>query len=360
MSVDPDSGAEALAEQVRRAAAERTPLSIRGSGCKAFYGRSAPEQAQMLDTHEQRGIISYEPTELVITAAAGTPLREIETTLAEGGQRLGFEPPHFGPDATLGGAIACGLSGPARPYTGSARDFVLGVRLINGAGEILRFGGQVIKNVAGYDLSRLMAGSLGTLGVLLEVSLKVLPRPGAERTLVQVASETEAIERFNALAGKPHPLSGAVWDGEALYLRLSGAASAVASAVERIGGDILPQRQAESFWTGLREQTHSFFATEEPLWRLSVPPASGPLGLPGRSLLDWGGAQRWLVSDLPPESVFAAARALGGHATLFRNGDRRGEVFQPLDPALLQLHRRLKASLDPHGILNPGRLYAEL
>jgi glycolate oxidase FAD binding subunit len=360
MDTDLDRGAETLAEKVRQAAADRTPLIINGSGSKAFYGRSTPGQARMLDVTGQNGIVSYEPTELVITAAAGTPLREIEATLAEGGQRLGFEPPHFGPEATLGGTIACGLSGPVRPYTGAARDFVLGVRIINGAGEILRFGGQVMKNVAGYDLSRLMAGSLGTLGVLLEVSLKVLPRPGAERTLVQAAGETEAIERFNTWAGRSYPLSGAVWDGEALYLRLSGADSAVASAVERIGGDTLPQRQAGSFWTGVREQTHSFFATDAPLWRLSVPPASGPLELPGRGLLDWGGAQRWLASDLPAESVFAAARALGGHATLFRNGDRRGKVFQPLQPALLQLHRRLKTSLDPQGILNPGRLYSEL
>lgn len=349
-----------LAERVRTATAERTALHIRGSGSKTFYGRSTDDAAQPLDLAEYQGIIAYEPTELVVTAAAGTTLETLNAALVGGGQMLGFEPPQFGPGATLGGTVACGLSGPSRPWTGSVRDFVLGVKLINGKGEILRFGGQVMKNVAGYDVSRLLTGSLGTLGVLLEVSLRVLPRPGAERTLVQDADPAEAIERLAGWADKPYPLSGAVCDGERLYLRLSGSASGVSAAAETLGGDTLPDEQAWVFWNDLREQRLDFFAGDTPLWRLSLPPATPPLDLPGARLLDWGGAQRWLRSDADPDTVFAAARTAGGHATLFRGGDRTGAVFQPLDPALMTLHRRLKTSFDPAGIFNPGRLYPEI
>ncbi len=349
----------ALAERVKQAAADRTPVVIQGSGSKGFYGRAVASDGETISTRGYQGVLSHEPTELVITAAAGTPLRELETALAERGQMLGFEPPHFGDAATIGGTIGCGLSGPRRPFSGAARDFVLGIRMINGKGEILRFGGQVMKNVAGYDLSRLLTGSLGTLGIILEISLKVLPRPAMERTLVQPASEAQAIERFNTWAGRPYPLSAATWEGGALYLRLSGAASAVAEAAARLGGDPLPQPQADAFWHGLREQQLTFFDADLPLWRLSLPPATAPLGLPGASLIDWGGAQRWLASDLAAETVFSAAAAAGGHATLFRGGDRNGSVFQPLPEPLVRLHRNLKASLDPAGIFNRGRLYPD-
>ncbi|MDX1605712.1 MAG: glycolate oxidase subunit GlcE [Candidatus Competibacterales bacterium] len=355
-----ESALRDLAEQVARAASAQTPLALQGGGSKTFYGRAPDPELTPLDVTGPRGVVQYEPTEMVITAAAGTPLDEIERTLAERGQMLGFEPPHFGPGATLGGAIACGLSGPSRPYTGSARDFVLGVRLINGQGQVLRFGGQVIKNVAGYDLSRLVTGSLGTLGVLLEVSLKVQPRPAVNRTLVQPATAAEAIERFNRWAGRPYPVNGAACDGEQLYLRLAGAASGVEAAARALGGDPLPEAQAETFWHALREQTLPFFAGEQPLWRLSLAPASDQPELPGSWLIDWGGAQRWLRTEADPETVFAAARRAGGHAVLFRGGDRRDTVFQPLDPVTLKLHQRLKASLDPAGILNPGRLYPEV
>lgn len=356
----PDTGlARELAEQVRQAAKATTPLAIQGSGSKAFYGRTVSEAARPLTVSGYRGVVSYEPTELVITAAAGTPLHELEAVLAECKQMLGFEPPYFAPGATLGGTIACGLSGPRRPYTGAARDFVLGVKLINGKGEILRFGGQVIKNVAGYDVSRLVTGSLGTLGVILEVSLKVLPRPTSEQTLVQTTREADAIERFNRWAACPYPLSAAAWDGKALYLRLSGAASAVAEAAEQLGGDHLPEPQAAEFWHGLREHQLAFFDTGQPLWRLSLPPASKPLALPGATFIDWGGAQRWLATDAAADTVFAAAAAAAGHATLFRGGDRQGPVFQPLGPTLARLHRNIKASLDPAGVFNPGRLYPD-
>ncbi|MEZ5590966.1 MAG: glycolate oxidase subunit GlcE [Gammaproteobacteria bacterium] len=248
--------AQQLSEQVQAAAAERTPLSIQGGASKSFYGRRDASNHPVLTLADYQGVISFEPTELTVTAAAGTPLVALEQTLAESNQQLPFEPPHFGPDATLGGTIACGLSGPARPYTGSARDFVLGMKIINGRGEILNFGGQVMKNVAGYDVSRLLTGSLGTLGVILEVSLKVLPRPAQELTLTQSCDEAEAIDRFSRWAGKPYPISAAAYFDGTLYLRLAGAASAVTAAQASIGGDILAD--GATFWQALREQELAF------------------------------------------------------------------------------------------------------
>lgn len=355
-----DSQALALAEQIGAAAATGTPIAIQGSSSKAFYGRHTGDALQALDMTPYQGIVSYEPTELVVTVAAGTPLETLDAALAEGGQYLGFEPPRFGPGATVGGTVACGLAGPNRPYTGSVRDFILGVKMINGQGEILRFGGQVIKNVAGYDISRLMAGSLGTLGVILEVSLRLLPRPAAHCTLVHNAAETTAIKRIAQWARHPYPLSGAVCDGERLYIRLSGSASGVAAAANDIGGDTLDEAEAQTFWDDLREQRLAFFAGDAPLWRLSLPPATAPLNLPGEWLLDWGGAQRWLRSTADSYTIFDAAKAAGGHASMFRGGDRSGTVFQPLDPPLLTLHQRLKNRFDPAGIFNPGRFYPDL
>lgn len=352
--MDADQSLE-LQARVREASASQTALQIRGGGSKHFYGREASGEILALGGH--CGIVNYQPTELVLSARAGTPLVEIEALLAEHGQFLPFEPPHFGPGATLGGAIASGLSGPRRPYTGSARDFVLGVKIINGQGEILRFGGEVMKNVAGFDVARLMAGALGTLGVLLEVSLKVLPRPALEETLIFDYDPARAISEANRWAGQPLPLAGAVHDGERLYLRLSGSVAGVRAAQARLGGE--PLADGAAFWQAIREQQHDFFAGDTPLWRLSVPPAAPLLDLPGRWLIDWGGAQRWLRTDLPAAAMQDAAREAGGHASGFRGGERRGEVFQPLPPALAALHRRLKAAFDPAGILNPGRLYAD-
>ena len=353
--------AQQLSEQVQAAATERTPLSIQGGASKTFYGRRDASNHPVLTLTDYQGVISFEPTELTVTAAAGTPLVALEQTLAERNQQLPFEPPHFGPDATLGGTIACGLSGPARPYTGSARDFVLGMKIINGRGEIINFGGQVMKNVAGYDVSRLLTGSLGTLGVILEVSLKVLPRPAQELTLTQSCDEEQAIDRFSRWAGKPYPISAAAYYDGTLYLRLAGAASAVTAAQTSIGGDILAD--GPTFWQALREQELDFFRTGltagQGLWRLSIPPATAPLRLPGTTLLDWGGAQRWLFTELSAEAVFAAAKSLGGQAQLFRGGDRTDTVFQPLPAVVMQLHRNLKQSFDPHGVLNPGRMYPE-
>ncbi len=346
---------EALLERVRQALDSGRPLAIEGGGTKAFYGRVPRGEPLSLAGHA--GVVNYEPRELVLTARAGTPLAEIEDLLAEEGQMLAFEPPRFGAAATLGGAVAAGLSGPRRPWAGAARDFVLGVKMINGRGEVLRFGGEVMKNVAGYDLSRLQCGALGTLGVLLEVSLKVLPRPEEELTLVQVAQPEEALERMNRLAGRPLPLSGACFDGLHLHLRLSGTPTAVAAGRRRLGGEVL--EKGASFWASVKEQRHPFFDDPRPLWRLSLPSTAPWFELPGKQLVEWGGALRWFRSDAPAEQVRARAESLGGSATLFRDGDREAP-FHPLPAPLLALHRRLKAAFDPRGIFNPGRLYPEL
>ncbi|MFL6647200.1 MAG: glycolate oxidase subunit GlcE [Sulfurifustaceae bacterium] len=347
--MDADRSAE-IAEVVR-AAARENPLQIVGSGSKSFYGRAA--RGQPLRVADHRGILAHEPTELVLTARAGTPLREIEATLAESNQMLGFEPPYFADTATLGGTIACGFSGPRRPYAGSARDFVLGTRIINGKGEILSFGGQVMKNVAGYDVSRLMVGALGTLGVLLDVSLKVLPRPEHEITLTFTLQTPRAIERMNTWAAAPLPLSAACHWKDTLYLRLAGSEEALRAARTKLGGDEHPN--GTTFWRALREHQLDFFADDNSLWRLSVPPASAPLPLAGSWLIDWGGAQRWLKTSARATDVWEAAARAGGHATLFRGGDRAGEVFHPLARPLAQLHSRLKRALDPATVLNPGR-----
>lgn len=345
-----------LQDAVGAAARNGTPLRIVGGESKAFYGRTAI--GTPLDVSGHGGIISYQPTELVVTARAGTPLRVLEATLAEHGQMLAFEPPHFGAGATLGGTIACGLSGPRRPYSGAARDFVLGVTVITGKGERLRFGGEVMKNVAGYDVARLMSGALGTLGLLLDVSLKVLPQPTAEITVTQEELDaTQVLHLMNRWAGRPLPLSAACYDGDRLFLRLSGTPRSVADAREKLGGETLAE--GDEFWRRLNEHRHGFFAGPTPLWRVSVSPTAPPLDLPGKTLIDWGGAQRWVKTDAPAALIRTAAERAGGHAMLFRGGERDGEVFHPLPGPLAALQRKLKQAFDPQGVLNPGRMYRD-
>jgi glycolate oxidase FAD binding subunit len=342
---------EALQDRIRQAAERKAPLRLRGGGSKDFYGNEP--RGELLDTRGYAGIVSYEPTELVVTARCGTPLAELEKTLERSGQCLPFEPPHFGPEATLGGCVATGLSGPRRASAGALRDFVLGVKLVDGRGRELAFGGQVMKNVAGYDVARLSAGSLGTLGLIAEVSLKVLPSPACELSLELEMSEAAALERMNLWAGQPLPISATAWHASRLCVRLSGAEPAVRGGAAKIGGERV---EAGSLWNEVREHRHAFFDGPEPLWRVVVPSVCPPLGASGDSLIEWGGALRWLRG--------ADARALAakadGHATLFRARGKRESVFAALDPVAMALHRRLKAAFDPAGILNPGRLYAEL
>lgn len=341
---------------IRQAAARREPLQIRGSGSKDFYGGAL--LGTPMDVSAYRGVVAYEPQELVLTARAGTPLAEIEQLLGANGQMLPFEPPHFGPGATLGGCVATGLSGPRRAYAGSVRDFVLGVRLLDGQGQDLRFGGQVMKNVAGYDVSRLLAGSLGTLGVMLEISLKVLPRPAQSATLRFDLDQASAIESMNRWAGQPLPLSAASWQDDTLSIRLEGAASAVKAACGSLGGDSVPD--AGTFWQNLREHGAACFDTGQPLWRLSLPSTAPQLKLSGTTLIEWGGAQRWVATDEAASTVRKVAESAGGQATLFRCDDKRAGVFHPLPEPLFALHRRVKQTFDPAGIFNPGRLYADL
>lgn len=348
-------------EEFRARILERKPLRLRGGGSKDFYGGALV--GEVLDTRGYSGIVGYEPTELVITARAGTPLAEIKSALATRRQTLACEPPQFGAEATLGGTVAAGLSGPRRATVGSLRDFVLGVKLMDGEGRELNFGGQVMKNVAGFDVSRLVTGSLGTLGLILEVSLKVLPLPLAEATLRFDLTQDRALDVMNRWAGQPLPLAASCWQDGVLNLRLCGAQAAIAAACEKLGGERLAEEAALAYWDALREQTAPFFAdpdTPGPLWRLSLPSVAPPLDLPGPVLIEWGGAQRWVRGTFDAARLRNMAAQAGGHASLFRGGDRSGGVFAPLSPALMELHRRLKQSFDPYGVFNPGRLYPEL
>jgi glycolate oxidase FAD binding subunit len=348
-----------MIDQFRARILERKPMRIRGGGSKDFYG--GPLKGEVLDTRAHSGIVSYEPSELVITAKAGTTLAELKSALAARWQFLPFEPPAFGGEPTVGGMVAAGLSGPRRMAVGSVRDFVLGVKIMDGLGRELKFGGEVMKNVAGYDVSRLMAGSLGTLGLILEVSLKVLPLPVAEATLRLEATQDEALALMNRWAGQPLPISATCWVGGQLTVRLSGAEAAVRAAQATLGGEAVAD--ADAFWDDLREQRHEFFAGDEPVWRLAVPSVTPPLALSGETLLEWNGAQRWLRGERQPSSVRELMTGVGGHARLFRGASeahRAVGVFRPLPPPIMTIHKRLKAAFDPHGVFNPGRLYAEL
>lgn len=351
-----------MIEEFRARILERKPLRIRGGGSKDFYG--GPLAGERLDTTGHAGIVSYEPSELVITARCGTPLAEIKSALALRRQCLAFEPPDFGASATLGGVVAAGLSGTRRVSAGSVRDFVLGVTIMDGEGRLLKFGGEVMKNVAGFDVSRLMTGGLGTLGLILEVSLKVLPLPAEEVTLCFDLPQDKALVAMNHWAGQPLPLAASCWQDGSLSLRLMGAQAAVHAACVKLGGERLERADAVRFWSALREQRLEFFAGDAPVWRLSLPPATPPPDLPASPLIEWHGAQRWLRGEFARELIVAALEKAGAGKTAaitaFRGGDRTAGVFASLPPALMQIHRRLKHAFDPHGIFNPGRLYPEL
>ena len=340
----------ALREQIRKAFLEKTPLSICGGGSKGFL-TPAPLPEQTLHTTGMKGVLDYQPEELFIRARAGTPLQEIEDLLHKEQQMLPFEPPRFSSRATLGGCIASGISGPARPWRGAARDYVLGCVLINGKGERLRFGGEVIKNVAGYDVSRLQCGAFGTLGLLEELSIKTLPAPEQELTLALELDESRALEAIRRWNRLPLPLSAAAWHQGRLRIRLSGTSAAVAQGRRHIGGEISSD---SNYWQDLKEQKLPFFQSDKPLWRISLPQDCGTLKFPGETLIDWGGAQRWLLSNCSWMEISASATDAGGYASPFH-----AHPLVPLAPALLRLHQRLKKAFDPAGILNPGRLFAQ-
>lgn len=355
---EPDQDASGvLLEQVNQALQSGTPLRIQGGNSKAFLGREVA--GEILDTRIHSGIVSYDPTELVITARAGTPLQQLCAALDAAGQMLPCEPPHFG-EATVGGMIAAGLSGPRRPWAGSVRDFVLGTRVITGQGKHLRFGGEVMKNVAGYDVSRLMAGSFGCLGVLTEVSLKVLPKPRLCTSIALEMDSARALACFAEWGQQPLPISAASVENGLVRLRLEGGEGSVAAAHERLGGEHIDP----SYWQDLNEHQLDFFTSGLPLWRLSLPNNTGLLldferDMPGEQLIDWGGAQRWLKTDADSTRIRNAVSAAGGHAICYSHG-LQDSPFQPLPGPLLRYHRQLKAQLDPHAIFNPGRMYAEI
>jgi FAD/FMN-containing dehydrogenase len=354
-----------LIDQVDHARTHQAPVDIRGGGTKAFYG--GPPKGEMLDVTGLSGISSYEPTELVVTVRAGTLLSELEAALEEHGQCLPFEPPRFSPGGTVGGMVAAGLSGPARANVGTVRDHVLGVTLLNGRGEVLTFGGQVAKNVAGYDVSRLIAGSLGILGVICEVSLKVLPIYRATTTLCFDWDEHRALEQLSSWASQPLPVNASAWHDGWLHVRLAGAAAAVSAACGKLGGAAVAPDAARTWWLSLRDQTDDFFSLSEAdlargecLWRLSVPATAAPVKLPGRQIIEWHGAERWWRTTADTREVRAAAALADGHATLIRGADKSSGVFTPVSDVLMRIHQGLKQAFDPARVFNPGRLYAEL
>lgn len=361
---------EQAQHQLHEARGHGLPVCIEGHGSKRFYGNARPERTHLLSTLGYAGVVNHDPTELVVVARAGTPITELEQVLATQGQSLAFEPPRFGPGqrGTVGGMVATGLSGPARLSAGSCRDALLGMTVLNSSGELLRFGGTVMKNVAGYDMTRLHSGALGTLGVILDVAIKVLPRPTATLTLSLSSPQARALSQTNAWLAQPLPLSATAWlpTGE-LVLRLSGARAAVESAPDRMaqsgGGPFRAwsAAEAEAFWTCLRDQTHAFFeapSEAHSLWRLSLPPTAAECSIAGAEpLIEWGGAQRWLWSDAPDSELHALAARHGGSASCFRAARSDIQVFPPLTGRLMDLQSRIKAELDPHHLLEPGRLY---
>jgi glycolate oxidase FAD binding subunit len=347
-----------LVERVRAARADHTALCVRAGGTKHFYG--GEQRGALLDPRPYRGIVNYEPTELVVTVRCGTPLADLETELAAHRQMLAFEPPHFGDGATVGGCVAAGLSGPRRASAGAVRDFVLGAKLLDGKAQVLSFGGTVMKNVAGYDVARLLAGSLGTLGLIVEASIKVLPLPADEATLQLEMDEAQALSSINTWAGQPIAISATCWHQGRLSVRLSGSGAAVRAARERIGGEALDAPSAQKLWREVREHSAAFFQGPLPLWRFSVPSAAKGLALAGDQLIEWGGALRWLRTSESPATLRGRASALGGHATRFRGGDPHVDTFTTPVSALVDIHRRLKTQFDPDSIFNPGRMFKDL
>ena len=344
----------AITSQVQEAYQNQQALQIQAGGTKHFYGRKIEGESLAMLKHT--GIVEYEPSELFITANSGTSLNEIEHTVAQQNQMLPFEPPHFGSSATLGGMVAAGLSGPRRATLGAVRDCILGTDIINGKGDYLQFGGRVMKNVAGYDVSRLMCGALGTLGVLMSITLRLTPKPPCEQTIAISLNANEAIQKMNQWANSAMPISATFYAGNDLYSRLSGSLSTIQACVEIIGGD--PVDWNDVFWKNIKEHAHEFFLTDLPLWRISVPPNTSPLNISGSYVMEWNGALRWYATEANANEIRSEVEHAGGHACLFRSNDSQ-QIFHPLAPASLNIHRKLKQAFDPARILNPGKMYAE-
>lgn len=346
-------------ETIRQAHSANTPLQIVGSGSKQFYGPRS--NGKVLDVTGNQGVVAYEPSELVVTVKGGTPLRELEALLAQSNQFLAFEPPHFGENATVAGAIASGLAGPRRATVGSLKDFVLGAKIIDGKGDHLTFGGQVMKNVAGYDVSRVIAGSFGSLGVIDELSIKVLPVPEASVTLALQLDQEKALNLFNTYAGQPLAISATTWVDNVAYIRLSGAQEAIDAGSQKIGGEALDANTADAFWHSIKEQTHEWFNADKSghLWRLSVPSTHPVLNdIESPAFVEWGGALRWVYSEASESEIRGIVSAAGGTANIFRaKGQVAGSAFHPLPIPMLRLQQRLKSAFDPAGILNAGRIY---
>jgi glycolate oxidase FAD binding subunit len=344
-----------IASKIQDAFKQKQALQIKSGNTKHFYGRNI--QAETLSVANHTDIIEYEPSELYITARSGTSLIEIEQAVADQNQILPCEPPHFGTTATLGGMVACGLAGPRRVNAGNVRDCILGTEILNGKGELLRFGGKVMKNVAGYDVSRLMCGALGTLGVLMSVSLRLLPKPSCEQTIAIAVDSDTAINKMNQWASTPMPISATFYDGNELYIRLSSSATAVKACKKIIDGHQIEEN--DIFWNSIKEQTHDFFNSDIPLWRISVPPNTETLNIPGVSVMEWNGALRWYKSDANENTIRSEAERVSGHANLFR-GNVTQQVFHPLTEPSMKLHKKIKLVLDPASILNPAKMFAEL
>ena len=347
-------------QRIHSATSARKTLLIQGSGSKHFYGNPIHHtEKDTLDVTPYSGVVDYDPSELVITVKAGTQLADLESLLLESNQMLAFEPPHFAEKVTLGGTIAAGLSGPRRAYQGSVSDFVLGIRMLDGQGNDLRFGGRVMKNVAGYDVSRLMVGSLGTLGIILEASLKVLPRPEVELSLSLEMDQSQAIEKMNYWASKPLPISASCHYKNQLFIRLSGSHAGTHAAYQKMGGEILAS--GESFWQSLRNHTSPFFASGKRLWRLSVKSTLPSISLEGEQLIEWGGALRWLATsgEENDQVLRKHISSLGGHATLFYGDKSNIPTFHALSFPMLKIHQKLKQQFDPLNIFNHGRMYSE-
>jgi glycolate oxidase FAD binding subunit len=356
-------------EQIQSAITNQQSINIRGGNTKHWYG-DVPHGVT-LDARAYQGILDYQPEELVITVCAGTPLKEVESSLAEKKQYFAFDPPCFGSEATIGGMIASGIAGPGRGQYGGLRDYVLGTKIMDGRGQVLSFGGKVMKNVAGYDVSRLLPGSLGTLSLLLEVSIKVLPQPAKTQTLKFEIDQAQAIIQMNTWASQPLPLSASAWIGNSnggeLWVRLAGANAAVEAGISKmnqlIKSQLIPVEEASLFWQSVKEQEHSFFKeSNEPLWRFAINPLSPPLPFENQTLLEWYGGQRWIKGHLSAPHARQIAHQHGGHATLFRGAKLEGESvftplsFNPLTAPLEVVQQRIRQTFDPHSVFKTGRM----